>query len=105
MDKELKKGILEMLVLNFLSQRNFYAYELNRKLNEVVETNESTTYAIFKKLVDKGFCKHYFEESTTGPMRKCYKITKLGLEHLEVLKKSWMEISKKVTLLIDDKKM
>ncbi|ATQ35482.1 PadR family transcriptional regulator [Mesoplasma entomophilum] len=100
MDKELKKGILEMLVLNFLSQKTFYAYELNKKLNEVVETNESTTYAIFKKLVDKGFCEHFFEESSSGPMRKCYKITSLGREQLINQKNAWKDISDKVNSLI-----
>lgn len=91
-----------MLVLNFLSKRNFYAYELNKTLNEVVETNESTTYAIFKKLVDKGFCEHYFEESSSGPMRKCYKINDLGRKQLHALKIAWVDISEKVNSLISD---
>ncbi|WP_416371650.1 PadR family transcriptional regulator [Mesoplasma melaleucae] len=75
---------------------------MNKKLNQVVETNESTTYAIFKKVVDKGFCEHYFEESSSGPTRKCYKITDLGRKQLHLLKIAWSEISEKVNSLIYD---
>lgn len=101
MNTQLKKGILEMIVLHFLSKRNYYAYELNKALNEVIETNESTTYVIFKKLVDKGFCKHFFEQSSTGPMRKCYMITFEGLEELKIQKMMWKEINEQVSQILE----
>ncbi|AGR41049.1 helix-turn-helix transcriptional regulator [Spiroplasma taiwanense] len=40
-----------MIVLYFLNKKDYYTYELNKAISEFVQINESTAYAIFKKLI------------------------------------------------------
>ncbi|WP_027063374.1 PadR family transcriptional regulator [Mesoplasma seiffertii] len=101
MDTQLKKGVLEMIVLHFLSKKNYYAYELNKALNTVIQTNESTSYAIFKKLIIKEYAEYYVEESQNGPSRKYYKITKDGLAELEKNKLEWSEFYQVINNLLN----
>ncbi|AUF83463.1 PadR family transcriptional regulator [Mesoplasma syrphidae] len=101
MDTQLKKGVLEMLVLHFLSKKNYYAYELNKALNGVIQTNESTSYAIFKKLIIKEYAEYYVEESQNGPSRKYYKITKDGFAELQKNKAEWDEFHKVINNLLN----
>ncbi|WP_338983116.1 PadR family transcriptional regulator [Spiroplasma endosymbiont of Othius punctulatus] len=93
-----------MIILDLLKKRDYYAYELNKVLNKFIPINESTAYAIFKKLVDKGFVSYYLAESTAGPVRKYYKITKIGLLQLDEYLNHWHEFITTVTTFIDGNK-
>lgn len=93
-----------MVILDLLKKKDYYAYELNKVLNKFISINESTAYAIFKKLVDKGFVSYYLAESTNGPARKYYKITKIGLMQLDEYLKNWNEFVTTVTTFVDNNK-
>ncbi|AHI52743.1 PadR family transcriptional regulator [Spiroplasma culicicola] len=93
-----------MIILDLLRKQDYYAYELNKILNKFISINESTAYAIFKKLVDKGFVSYYLAESNNGPVRKYYKITKIGLMQLEEYLKNWEEFINSVQKFINENK-
>ncbi|AUB31609.1 PadR family transcriptional regulator [Spiroplasma floricola] len=93
-----------MIILDLLKKQDYYAYELNKVLNKFISINESTAYAIFKKLVDKGLVSYYLAESSNGPVRKYYKITKLGLEKLKEYLENWNEFVNLVQNFIDENK-
>ncbi|AXK51801.1 PadR family transcriptional regulator [Spiroplasma alleghenense] len=101
MDTQLKKGILELIILKHLRDKDCYAYELNKIINKVIEINESTSYAILKKMINKGYCDFYMSESDGNyPSRKYYKITDFG--KLELIKniEIWNEFQANINELL-----
>lgn len=87
--KQLKKGVLEILILKLLSLQNMYGYQLIQQLNAgsngVFSLKEGTLYPVLYRLEDSGFIENYWEQETEkrGVPRKYYKITLNGLRELE----------------------
>ncbi len=78
MNAQIKKGVLEMLVLGFLSVRDRYGFELISSISRNIEISEGTIYPLLKRLKEDGFVETYLMESSEGPPRKYYKLTDTG---------------------------
>ncbi len=78
MNKELKKGVLDICVLSFISKEDRYGYQIVQELGELFEVKESTIYPILKRLNKDNLLSTYLIESSSGPVRKYYQITKEG---------------------------
>lgn len=102
MDTQLKKGVIELIILHYLNKQDYYTYELNQMLSATIDLNESTAYAIFKKLIDKQFVTYYFKESNSGPARKYYKITDLGQKHLKESKDTFFSFIEDVKKILEN---
>ena len=97
---QMRKGILEFCILNSLSKRDQYS-------NEIIETLKSskmlvvegTLYPLLTRLKNGGLLQYRWEESTGGPPRKYYSITKEGTQFLKELRDSWNELNEAVTAL------
>ncbi len=89
MGAQLKKGVLDLCVLNIVLKEDSYGYDIYQNINSDLEISESTIYPILRKLVKEGYCETYLKESNEGPPRKYFKITKLGQTKLEVLRSEW----------------
>lgn len=101
MNVQLKKGVLEMIVLFLLSKKDYYTYELNKQITEFIDLNESTIYSIFKKLIDKKFVEYYFvDSSSVGPSRKYYKLTISGEVFLNGCIAEWNDFTLSVNKLL-----
>ena len=98
MDAQFKKGILEMCLLHKLSQNDYYGYSLMREMRLLFpEVNDSTFYAILRRLNKEGMTSIYYGEASGGPKRKYYSITETGLESLEKNKEAWNRLKKIVS--------
>ena len=77
---QLRKGLLELFVLNALDGRERYGYELAKSLMRVPELgmNEGTLYPLLARLRAQGLITARLEESPEGPARKYYCLTKEG---------------------------
>ena len=81
--QQLKKGILEMLVLQLICRQPTYGYELLTRLKEQSEglftLKEGTLYPILYRLEDEGLilAKWSQGEGRTAP-KKIYEITQAG---------------------------
>ena len=64
---QFKKGVLELLVLSIVDEKDVYGYELVEKVREAVDVNEGTIYPILKRLTNEGFFETYLVESKEGP--------------------------------------
>lgn len=73
-----------------------YGYQLKVKINQVLETKESTIYGILKKIELNGLCNTYLQDSKDGAARKYYKINKKGQQELNTFIKEWTEFSNKI---------
>jgi len=91
MNVQLKKGVLELCVLNKLTIKDMYGYELYQEMFSIMKISESTIYPILRKLVNEKLCTTYLKESKEGPPRKYFSLTKLGKEKLKILIKDWQE--------------
>ena len=99
MSTQLKKGVLEMVVLSKISEKDRYGYNIYQEVNNNMVISESTIYPILRKLTRDKLCSTYLRESTEGPPRKYFKITPLGGERLTDLKHDWKKFQRVVNLL------
>lgn len=97
MDAQIKKGILEMCILYKLSQQDYYGYLLMQEMKVLFpEVNESTFYAILRRLHKEGKTNSYFGKKSGGPQRKYYTISEEGRRSLQILIKDWNALIRKV---------
>ena len=78
---QLKKGVIEALVLHLLNKQDAYAYSLFSHVSSFIDISESTLYPIFKRLENDRLVKTYSVE-VNGRLRKYYSITKDGNQKL-----------------------
>lgn len=98
MDTQFKKGILEMCILRSISRESKYGYDIIHNMREYFpEVNESTFYAILRRLNAEGAASVAYGEVSKGPVRKYYKITKQGILSLEKAEKDWNKLVEAVS--------
>jgi len=81
MDTQLKRGLLDVLVLAVLNRGESYGYFIIQNLQRIVEISESTLYPILKRLFFARFVTTRSVEHN-GRLRKYYKITPAGIARL-----------------------
>ena len=87
-----RKGLVEWYVLNALSQREHYGYELTKRVVQTrgLQIPEGTVYPLLSRLRLQGLVKTRLEESKEGAARKYYSLTPSGQNALELMN-SFME--------------
>jgi PadR family transcriptional regulator PadR len=77
---QVRKGLLEYCILSALSERERYGYELVKTLVQVLglSMTEGTVYPILSRLRVQGLVETRLEESSEGPARKYYSLTRDG---------------------------
>lgn len=91
---QLRKGMLELCVLNAINGASLYGYDIVRKLCDIkgLVISEGTIYPILSRLKREGFVKTKLVESKEGPARKYYELTKKGEKVLEQMNEYWGDI-------------
>jgi len=93
MEAQIKKGILEMCVLFAIRDREMYGYDVMKSMKRhFPEVNESTFYAILRRLHADGSAEVTLGKESNGPIRKYYKITCAGRAVLDNSINSWRRI-------------
>lgn len=88
MDIQLKKGILEYLVLVVILKEDSYGYKIVKSISEYIDITESTLYPILKRLETSEAVETYSVEHNSR-LRKYYKITELGKVKLKLFLKDY----------------
>lgn len=101
-EKQLKKGVLEILVLKLLEKEEKYGYqiiqELRAKSDELFALKEGTLYPILYRLADEGLVAGKWSElKGKEAARKYYTITNKGKGQLKSLIQLWDSFSEAVT--------
>ena len=95
MDSQLKRGILNICILQILNQGDGYGYDIIKTIQGFFpETEESTLYAVLRRLNKDGLTELYYSDISNGPPRKYYRMSGKGKECLEEYISSWHEIEK-----------
>lgn len=100
MGAQLKKGVLEMVVLSKIDYKDSYGYDIYQEISKNMAISESTIYPILRKLTKDGLCETYLRESKEGPPRKYFKITRQGKEQLNLQVKDWRKFQRVVNIMI-----
>ncbi len=102
-DKGIMSGNTSMLILQLLSEKEMYGYEmietLRRRSNNMFELKAGTLYPLLHGLESQGVLVSYEKESQ-GKMRKYYQITREGKGHLKKRVKEWTVYSEAVSQVL-----
>ena len=102
MNTQFKKGVLELIVLEAVRQKDMYGYELVEEVSKEEDVKEDTIFPLLKRLTNENYFETYLRESTEGPPRKYYHITAAGILHLNQLEEEWDEFQSKVCLFLKE---
>ncbi len=102
---QMRKGILEYCILSILNKREAYPSDIITELREAkLLVVEGTLYPLLTRLKNAGFLTYRWEESSSGPPRKYYSLTKEGEEFFLELEKTWKNLFTAVNRITKESK-
>jgi PadR family transcriptional regulator PadR len=103
-ERELKRGSLELIVLHLLEPAEAYGYEIVSKLtartNGALEVTDGTLYPVLYRLERNGFVSVRWETPDRGVPRKYYALTEAGRRELARLTQEWLAFAKAMSGLL-----
>ena len=104
-ERELKRGSLELIVLHLLNPGEAYGYEIAAKLaaatNGALEVTDGTLYPVLYRLERAGYVSVRWETPERGVPRKYYRLTDEGRAELERLREEWTTFANAMTRLLN----
>ena len=100
---QLRKGVLDLCVLAMLAQQDGYAYDIASRLAHDIGMGEGTIYPLMRRMQGDGLVKTYLEESSSGPPRKYYQLTRAGHAALVAQRAEWSIFVASVAKVLDAK--
>ncbi|WP_425449282.1 PadR family transcriptional regulator [Dethiothermospora halolimnae] len=98
MDKEIRKGSIDILILSLIEKEDMYGYKIAKtikdKSEKLYKIGEGTLYPALKRLENKELLESYWGDSQGGGRRKYYKITDKGIKELSKKVKEWRKVDK-----------
>jgi PadR family transcriptional regulator PadR len=91
---QLRKGMLDLCILNAIRGGRIYGYDVVRQLRLIdgLMISEGTVYPILSRLRREGFVRASIAESREGPPRKYYQLTERGEKTLVQMNIHWQAI-------------
>jgi PadR family transcriptional regulator, regulatory protein PadR len=103
-DRELKRGSLELIVLHLLAPGEAYGYEIVSKVtaqtNGALEVTDGTLYPVLYRLERAGFVSVRWETPARGVPRKYYQLTAEGRDELARLTQEWTSFARAMGKLL-----
>ena len=95
---EMLKGVLEGCVLEIISRKEIYGYEITRRLNALGFTDvvDGTVYTILLRLEKNNLVDTEKKPSDMGPPRKFFALNDAGREELRRFWAKWDFIASKI---------
>lgn len=103
---EMLKGVLEGCVLEIVSRKDTYGYEITRRLNTLGFTDvvEGTVYTILVRLEKNKLVKITKKPSDMGPPRKFFALNDSGREELQRFWERWQFVLSRINELKEKKR-
>jgi DNA-binding PadR family transcriptional regulator len=106
-ERELKRGSLELIVLHLLAPGEAYGYEIVTKLatqtNGALGVTDGTLYPVLYRLERAGFVAVRWETPERGVPRKYYRLTDAGRQELARLTHEWNAFATAMARLLANK--
>ena len=91
---QLRKGMLDVVILNLLSHGPCHGYEMVQRMRKIqgLKIREGNVYPILARLQQEALVENYTQPSTDGPPRKYFKLTDSGCETLADMNTHWEQM-------------
>jgi PadR family transcriptional regulator PadR len=101
---QVRKGLLELCILNLLREEPLYGYEIVKRLTVIPELviSEGTIYPILNRLKKEKLVSTSLRESDRGPVRKYYTLTAAGRTRIAMMNSRWDELRKAITRIVKE---
>jgi len=98
---EMLKGVLEGCVLEIISRKETYGYEITRQLNALgfQDVVEGTVYTILIRLEKSKLVEITQKPSDLGPPRKFFALNRAGHKELRKFWEKWEFVSSRINEL------
>ena len=106
LSSDVLRGYNDTIILSLLRNADSYGYQLSKKIRDVSDgryaMKETTLYSAINRLERQGLLQSYAGEETQGKPRTYYRLTDVGLNHLQEKIDEW-ELTKQILgLFIED---
>jgi PadR family transcriptional regulator, regulatory protein PadR len=106
LDRELKRGSAELLILSLLDARPRHGYDLSKLIHARSEGRLTfhidSLYPLLYRLEERGWIKGTWVEKPTERRRRFYRVTAEGRRVLAAQKKTWAAFVKAVARITGD---
>jgi PadR family transcriptional regulator, regulatory protein PadR len=104
---QVRKGLLELCILNALAEEERYGYDLVKTLVAIpgMGVTEGTLYPLLSRLRVQGLVSARLEESSGGPARKYYSLTRDGRKTMAAMNDYLETLNKGARTLRDGGKL
>ena len=88
---QVRRGLLELCILNLLDRQPAYGYQIVKHLTSVpgLVISEGTIYPLLNRLSGQGLVSSHLVESPQGPARRTYVLTAAGRRHMKSINDTW----------------
>ena len=89
---QLLHGVLDMCLMSIIDEEASYGYEMVSKLRDrgLHLASEGSIYPLLSRLQKQGMIESYLVQSSEGPARKYYRMSKPGQATLEQWRHDWV---------------
>ena len=104
MEENLKKAVIEMLVMLLLDEEDMHSIQISQTLEERADEtlNLSFPYVLLYRLIECGYIREaYKKNAPDGRRRQYYQITEEGRNHLSVLLATYRRFSENMERLLE----
>ncbi len=95
MDRELKKGSAELLILSLIEHRARHGYEISKLIEDrsggILTFNVASFYPMLYRLEQRGLVAGRWVEKAGQRRRRYYKLTATGKKMLQAQRSSWQD--------------
>jgi PadR family transcriptional regulator PadR len=93
-DSQLLKGVLTLVLLRLLAERESYGYELVSRVHELglVDVPDGSIYPALGRLEREGLVSSRLVPSSAGPARKYYRLSRSGQASLTQRQRAWADL-------------
>jgi len=101
---EFLPGTLDMLVLQTLTRQPMHGYGIaqfiRQRSEDVLQVGEGSLYPALQRLQVRGLVAAEWRDSDTGRRARYYRLTRLGLAHLESELQSYERVSRAIARVL-----
>ncbi|MHC1720539.1 MAG: PadR family transcriptional regulator [Clostridiaceae bacterium] len=103
---QMLKGVLEGCVLQIISCKETYGYEIVQELKKsgFQDITEGTIYPMLLRLEKKDIIAADLRLSEIGPQRKYYRLTQTGKAYLDAFRGTWSQMKEIVDKVLGGSK-